>query len=169
MSTLQQFVNSLSTDQQFKLALQLAKLALPVWDAYAKKHSLKYHDSIVGLKHIVDQNILIDTINEVECFLTTDENERHNLHDAKLAKRLEQFNDPIVALQDWDWQLPREVEKVFYAVYNLLDAAFEYNMSPSDDDEIYVSINQAIDALETAGIMTTLEIQGILKEYHAIG
>jgi hypothetical protein len=73
-----------------------------------------------------------------------------------------QFDDPIIALQDTDWELPNEVQKTFYAVYNLIDTLMGKKKTVFEESSIYVSINQAIDALETSKTLTFDEINKIL-------
>ncbi|HEV7424358.1 MAG TPA: hypothetical protein VGO21_04175, partial [Candidatus Paceibacterota bacterium] len=75
-----------------------------------------------------------------------------------------QFDDPIVALQDTDWQLPDEVQKTFYAVYNLIDTLLVKEKTVFDESTIYVSINQAADALETSKTLTFYDINQILDD-----
>lgn len=75
-----------------------------------------------------------------------------------------QFRDPIVALQDLDWELPNEVERTFYAVHNLLDSLLGKEKTVVNEATIYVTINQAIEALESSNLLTEKEIREILYE-----
>ena len=152
--TLQQFCTNLPEDKRTQLAITLAKLTLPVWNNFADKHKLSYRDSIVGLKHPVDRNLLENSINEIEtsCFKTTN----------RLLELYNSFIDPIVALQDDDWVLPNPVQKTFYSVYNLLESVIGKEQAVSEDSVIYVSINQAVDALETSKTLTEDEIKKYL-------
>jgi len=156
--TLQEYVASLSKEQQFRLALKFIKKALPIWEQYASKNSLGYIDTVVGLSHNVDKNLLKDSVQRVEYLLDTP----HNQHNTTLFDLQEQFTDPIIALQDWDWELPDEVQKTFYAVYNLIEAFAGKEMSMFGEQTIYVSINQAIDAIVTAKIATFEELREML-------
>ncbi len=50
--TLQEYIDSLSKEKRFEIAIALAKLTLPIWDKYADKNDLTYRDTVVGLTHI---------------------------------------------------------------------------------------------------------------------
>ena len=64
--TLQNFCDSLPEDKKIQLAIRLAKLTMPIWNNYADKHKLSYRDSIVGLKHTIERNMLEETLKEIE-------------------------------------------------------------------------------------------------------
>jgi len=81
-----------------------------------------------------------------------------------LFKLRERFDDPIVALQDRDWKLPDEVQKTFYSVFNLLEACLGNLESSFGELTIYISINQAVDALDISKIVTPEEIKDMLYE-----
>src|SRR5689334_21744347 len=121
--TLQEFCNILKEEQKFKLAIILAKTALPIWKNFVEDSSLTYRDSVVGMTHNVPKNLLIDTVNEVEKYRAESKIERTFHKNSNLLKLRSYFDDPIVALQDADWELPKAVERIFYSVYNLLEAA----------------------------------------------
>ena len=73
--SLQKFIESLSDENQFRLAIKLARRALPIWDKFADKTELTYRDSVAGLKHSVDKNLLRDAVDSVENYL---KNKRSN-------------------------------------------------------------------------------------------
>jgi hypothetical protein len=75
-----------------------------------------------------------------------------------------QFSDPILALQDLDWELPYEVERTFYAVHNLLDSVLGKEKTVFNGTTIYVTINQAIDAIESSKLLSETEIKEMLYE-----
>ena len=103
---------NLNGAELFKLATKCCCLALPIWQTFADSHELTYRDTVVGLRHEVNKNLLYDSV--LLCQGAT-------LVKTQLKKLLDEFCDPIVALQDDDWELPEEVRFVFYAVYNLLE------------------------------------------------
>ena len=119
--TLQKYTNSLSKDRQFEVAIRLTKLTLPIWNNYVNTNPLTYRDTVVGLTHTVDKEILKDTIDAVEGYLNSTKIKKIIGGTSELKKIRRQFDDPIVALQDLDWELPYEVQTTFYAVYNLID------------------------------------------------
>ena len=152
--SLEKRVDDLPSEKRFKLAITLSKLTLKIWDKYSSTNELTYTDSVVGMNHIVDKDILKNTIFEIEKMTNANTN--------KIAKLKEDFSDPIVSLQDDDWELPYEVLHAFYSVNNLLDAFIGNEKTVFGESTIYVSINQAIDALETSKIISIDEIKTII-------
>src|SRR5688572_7266621 len=156
--TLQEFCNTLPKDRQIKLAINLTKQALPIWDKYADNNILSYRDTVVGLSHTVPKQLLSDTINEIENRFATQKFLRIIKDNSKLLKLYSYFDDPIVALQDSDWELPEQVKKTFYSVYNLIGSIIYKNITAIDESRLYVSINQVIDAIKTADILSENQI-----------
>jgi len=156
--TLQEFINTLPSNNQFNLAIKLSRLALPIWNNYADKNDLSYRDTVVGLNHLVDKDLLRKTINSVEKHVQI---KKFSL---ELSKLRSQFDDPIVALQDGDWDLSDEVKKTFYSVFNLLEHCLGKLYTIFGELTIYVSINQAVDALEKSKALTVDEIRTILED-----
>jgi hypothetical protein len=163
--TLKDHCNALSQARQFALAIRLCKLGLPIWERYAEKHALRYTDSVVALRHKVDKNLLADTLSDIETYISNCRPDANCIDNSLLSKRREQFSDPVVALQDDDWKLPYSVERIFYAVYNLLEAAYGSEPDESGEPTVYLSINQAIDGLETGSVLSITEIKNLLVEF----
>ena len=162
--TLEEHIENLQKDMQFDIAIRLTKLSLPIWDKYADKNELTYRDTVVGLHHSVDRALLKNTIDAVEKYISTNMINKVIIKNTDLLSLSRQFSDPIVALQDIDWELPNEVEKTFYAVHNLLDAALGKEMTAFNESTIYVTINQAIDALNNSKTLTEEEIRKVLYD-----
>ncbi len=162
--TLKEHIENLQKDMQFDIAISLTKLSLPIWDKYADKNELTYRDTVVGLHHSVDRALPKDTIDAVEKYISTNMINKVIIKNTDLLSLSRQFSDPIVALQDIDWELPNEVEKTFYAVHNLLDAALGKEMTAFNESTIYVTINQAIDALNNSKTLTEEEIRKVLYD-----
>ena len=162
--TLEEHIENLQKDMQFDIAIRLTKLSLPIWDKYADKNELTYRDTVVGLHHSVDRALLKNTIDAVEKYISTNMINKVIIKNTDLLSLSRQFSDPIVALQDIDWELPNEVEKTFYAVHNLLDAALGKEMTVFNESTIYVTINQAIDALNNSKTLTEEEIRKVLYD-----
>jgi hypothetical protein len=132
----------------YDLAFRLIDAALPIWKDYAfKKRRLTYRDTIAGLVHHVDRDLLENTLNS--CRSLTDAISEDSLKVAmsKLYRYETCFEDPIIAIQDSDWNLPEAVECVFYSVYNLLRSVLGKVESTFGESSLYVSINQASNAL----------------------
>lgn len=162
--TLEEHIDNLPINKQFDIAIRLTKLALPIWDKYAEKNELIYRDTVVGLHHSVDRTLLKNTIDAVEKYISTNIFNKIIIKNTDLLSLSRQFSDPIVAIQDIDWELPKEVERTFYAVHNLLDAALGKEMTVFNEATIYVTINQAIDALDNSKTMTEEEIRKVLYD-----
>ena len=162
--TLEEHIENLQKDMQFDIAIRLTKFSLPIWDKYADKNELTYRDTVVGLHHSVDRALLKNTIDAVEKYISTNMINKVIIKNTDLLSLSRQFSDPIVALQDIDWELPNEVEKTFYAVHNLLDAALGKEMTAFNESTIYVTINQAIDALNNSKTLTEEEIRKVLYD-----
>jgi len=161
--TLQKYIDSLPKEKQFVIAIQFVKLALPIWTNYADKNTLIYRDTVVGMMHAVDKKILKKSIKAIEAFLNINEDKIID-EKLKLRKLSNQFDDPIAALQDSDWEPPYEVQMIFYAVYNLIRFVLGKETTSFNESIIYVSINQAVDALETSKTMTFDELNKILND-----
>lgn len=161
--SLQEFCDSLSKKKQLELALLLAEKALPVWNKYVDQNKLVYRDSVVGLNHEVPNTLLTDTIKEIKKYISGIALLRFFKPKTNLMKLNSYFDDPLVALQDLDWEPPIPVEKIFYSVYNLLESVMGKHVTVSNERTIYVSINQAIEALVSGGVLTEFQIKEILN------
>jgi len=162
--TLQKGTESLPTEKQFELALQLAKHSLSIWKKFVVKHKLSYRDTIIGLNHFVDKNLLEGTLVAVEIYLAGIAIKKEFNDQDELLELYKQFEDPMVALQDDDWVLPNEVHKTFYAVYNLLHATLGIKKTNFKLNAVYFSINQFIDALISSGLLTLEEINLMIDQ-----
>ncbi len=153
------FLDTLPADKKLPTATHLLRLTLPIWNEYVSKNQkgLAYHDSVVGLAHTVDKNLLLDTLTEVEADTSPEQKTNFNMLSEK-------FLDPIVSLQDGDWELPDAVLKTFYSAYNVLNACMGMEDTVFGERTLYVAINQAIDALTTHKIMTFDEVNNLLYD-----
>ena len=156
--TLQEYVKGLSEDKRFKIAVELTKQALPIWDSYADKHKLTYRDPENGLSQHIDRHLLGNIIEAIETYLKSDSSEKTTNKEDQLEELSKQFDDPIVALEDAIWIVPKEIEILFFSVYNLMESIIGKEQNEIDETLIYTSINQAADAL----------IKNKLKTFHEI-
>src|SRR5258706_4102371 len=162
--TLQEFCDTLSENKQIELAVNLIKHILPVWDNYAQQNSLSYRDTVAGLTHSVPKQLLTAAMNEVEAYLAGPKLLRRLKRKDKLLKLYSYFSDPIIALHDTDWELPQAVEKTFYSVYNLTGSIVDKKKMVFDESAIYVSINQAIHAIQLSSVLSENQIQEIIYQ-----
>lgn len=156
MMNLKEIVTNLDEQTQYKMALIFTQKALVIWDNYANGKNMEYVDSVVGVNHTVDSSILDSTLQVIKSELKTPNSQAENIR-----KLLGEYTEPITALQDSDWELPNEVRLTFYSIKNLLTKISGQNTSSFNEPLLYVAINQAIDAIYTAKIMTTDEVKNI--------
>jgi hypothetical protein len=160
--TLQEYTDNLPNDQQFSLAIRLTKLVIPIWEKYADSNTTTYRDTVVGLTHSVNKNLLRKTVSSVEEYFGAIPLLKPIIRNTQLKFYKSEFREPIVALQDDDWKLPNEVLMAFYSIRNLLDLALGKDKTGFDESTIYVIVNQAIDALESSQSFSTEEIRDML-------
>jgi hypothetical protein len=155
---LKEYCCSLNENQLLKLAIKLCDKALFIWDDYASNHGLSYRDSVVGLSHTIRPQLLADAIGfcKMSSFYKL-------LHKGEFDKLFWEFREPIVAMQDLDWELPYPVERTFYAVNNLLGGHQE-KVTVFDELTYYVAVNQAVDALAENGTMEIEEIRKLIYD-----
>jgi hypothetical protein len=158
--TLKEFISALDSTMQFDLAITLIGAAMPAWENYTKTKELKYKDSVVGLHHRVEKDIISRTLKTVRMELS-----EPGIHKIEIEKLMKEFSDPIVAMQDGDWELPYEPERIFYSAYNLLKEIEGEEVSVLDEPRIYVAINQAMDAALSAKLMTDDSVQQLLQKF----
>jgi hypothetical protein len=109
--------------------LALCERALTRWQAFcASGVDLSYVESVCGTTQAVDPQLPVDAFWAVA-------SETAN---PTLAQR---YQEPLVALQDDDLELPDEIEYAFYAIYNLYR---KYMAHQSVDD--WLIVNQALAA-----------------------
>ena len=164
--SLKDLLSPLPKSKQLAIVIRLIKLALPVWDKYAEKNELVYRDSVVGLSHKVDINLPTYCIKVSEDYLKANWMQKiFTKNTNEILGVQHKFREPITALQDRDWELPYEVERIFYAVYNLICSLNGEDTTVFGESTVYVAINQAVDALSMAQVLDINEINEILKTW----
>ena len=156
---LEEYCKTLKKSELLGLAIKMCGHALPIWERYASLNRLEYRDSVTGVLHHVQKEILSMSIQFCKKeVLNTQQWEQafDNLN--------KEFADPNAAIQNFDWELPYSVEKVFQATFNLLRGLKE-PVNLFDEQTHYVSINQAADALQSSGLMGIDEIKEIISSY----
>jgi len=157
---IKRFISTLEESSQYDLALTLTNKTITIWDEYARTNKLEYVDTVVGMHHKVKKDILSRTLSTIKQELLNPKSQQN-----KIRQLREEFSDPIVAMQDLDWELSPPVELTFYATQNLLDKINGEETTIFDEPQIYVVINQAIDALSQSNLMIDTEIKELLKKY----
>ncbi len=118
---------ALSADDRREVHFELCAHALRRWNEYAAEIGrLSYSDSVVGVYHKVDL-----TLPRVAFASARAGSDESNVE--------ERYDEPIVAMQDFDLELPKEIEFAYYAVYNLF---MRYALHDKIDD--WLIVNQAL-------------------------
>jgi hypothetical protein len=158
--TLLEFIESLNERKQYELALEFCDKTIVTWNAYANTHSLEYTDTVVGTKQTVKSDILSRALSIVKNELDAPSSQTQQIEHIR-----QELSAPIVALQDLDWELPKPVEMCFYAIRNLLDRIDGQETTVFNEPQIFVVINQAIEALMLVSAITEAEIGAIFEKY----
>ncbi len=161
---LDEIVANLSRQHQLELAILFVEKTQGIWEAYTVSGTLDYTDTVVGMYHVVKPDLLSRSL---EIFRNEQKNPGTNAPAVKAL--LDEFADPIVAMQDDDWEMPDEVEKTFYATYNLLKKLDGEETTVFNESTIYLVMNQAIDALLTSGVMSLEEVNNLVAQYRKRG
>jgi hypothetical protein len=153
---LEEYCDSITKEELFKIAVKVCEAALPIWREYSANNELTYRDTVVGLHHNVDANLLQNSIS-----VCKNETFESAIGKSILIQLLKDFSDPIFALQNADWGLPNTVEEFFYAIYNLLNGL--RNRENHKGELIhYISVNQAAGALTESGLLSFEEIRRLI-------
>lgn len=162
--TLEHRVEALPDARRLAVALQLLHRALPLWDGHTQGQAVRYRDSVVGMEHRIAPDLLARTIDMV------DRHRRAPWFLQWLSLRIglmrlaAEFDDPLVSLQDLDMEWPEPVKLTFYAAHNLLEHLIKGGRTYNGHLLVYVSISQAVDALERGGIMKIHELDTLVSE-----
>jgi len=160
--TLIDLVNSLEKKIQIGLAIELIEIGLPIWEDYNSENQIEYTDSVVGVYHKIDKELirisikLLSKINKPNNILTK------KINGIKLKTLYDEIREPVVAKQDDDFEIPLEVELILYSTSNLIEYVHGKEKSAFSENLAYVSINQSIEAITRKGILETDEIKEIL-------
>lgn len=157
---LDSFVASLTETQRYRIAIDLIERLYPVWDEFAHNQSnLEYIDTVVGMEHSVDKDIVKRTVLLAKNWMDgrCDKMELELINDM--------YTDPIISLQDEDWEIDHTIELIFYSVYNLMRKVNGVEKSLFGEEQLYLVINQAADALLQSNSMTVDEINSLLSAY----
>lgn len=162
---LDEHIASLPSAQQWVIAYQMARAALPIWEAFAVDGELHYIDSVVGMSHTVAPDLLARALAAAEELVHMPERDMRAHAGGRMKEFQAEFLDPIVALQDMDWELPSPVQRCFYAVSNLVEVLSGQERSTFGEAMRYVVVNQALDAIHQARLLSDAEIHAILYQF----
>jgi hypothetical protein len=164
--TLSDLMQGLPEDRQLTLAAHFCRLGLPIWDDFASDAGARaYHDSVVGMHHVISETLLARALATAQAVLTQSDYSNTATGIDAIRSMKHEFIEPIVALQDGDWELPDAVKLIFYAHSNMVEHLSGYKVFLGGEAALYVSVNQAIDALETSGQMTMPALRLALQAF----
>jgi hypothetical protein len=158
--TLQEFIETLDEGQQNALALIFCEKTLAIWDAFSEVNSLEYTETVIGTHHTVSSDILARTVECIKAEMRLKGSQSEIINSLK-----SEFKDPVVALQDSDWELPKPVELSFFCFKNFLDRMDGQTTTVFNEPQIFVVINQAIEALMLFNAITEREIADIFEGF----
>lgn len=162
---LEKFVASLSRDEQHELGLRLVSSGLPLWDKYCEVAVLKYRDAVVGRHHVLKKEILSEALIAIDKYLYKNSISKWVVPSYHLVEQLDQFTYPVASIRNGEWQMPEEVECVFYATYNLLRAIVAKDQ-PAEYSYEAICISQAIHALLVSDTLNPYQLNEILAQYN---
>ncbi len=158
--SLQDFLSAIPEKNQHGLSIKFLTLGLPIWDSFSSaSKNLEYIDTVVGMHHKVSKDIIQRTMD-----IATKEINSPNSRNKELIELKEEFSDPLVSLQDLDWEIPESAQLIFYSAYNLVESLTGRKETYDGETMIYISINQSIDAITREKIKTFDDINNLLKE-----
>jgi len=139
----------LDADTKKKLHIKACQFSLHIWEKFAQQgKNLSYLDSVVSMRHTIDNNIPKRALKAVKM--------KQSNHE--ISKN---YREPIVALQDMDWQPPERIEFAYYSIYNLYQ---KYCQGIDVDD--WLIINQCIAAQSNDDCRTVLfDVLGQATQY----
>lgn len=123
---------ALSREAQIDALVLACEPALVSWTTWALRTKPEYVDTVVGMRHVVDIDLPARALEEVR--------RRHEAPDVLPTQK--DYVEPIVAMQDDDWEMSEQNEYAYYAIYNLHRFVFE----PQDTVTASLVLNQAISA-----------------------
>jgi len=161
---LKDFVNGLDENSQIELAIELIEIGLPIWENYNLENPIEYKDSVVGMNHKINKNLIKKSIKILKNI------NRHNnfivkkINEFKIINIQNEIREPVVARQDDDFEIPIEVELILFSTSNLINYVKGDRYNIQSENLVYVSINQSIDAIIKSGILTDEGVNKILMK-----
>ncbi len=161
---LTELVNSFEKKNQIELAIELIEIGLPIWKKHNSEKQIEYTDSVVGMYHKINKNLieksikLLKKINGKNSFLTD------KMNGIKIKSLHDEIREPVVAREDDDFEIPTEVELILYSTSNLIEYVMGKKANSLNENLAYISINQSIDAITKSGILSFEEIEIILEK-----
>lgn len=164
MST-SELLQHLDKKKQIELAINLIQIGLPIWTEYTSNNSIEYIDSVAGMHHKINTNLIPQLIDYVKEKLRSKSLFFKIYYKIRLKRLFHQFLEPKVALIDEDFELPRNMTLFFLSAYYLIEFIVEENQMSFFGNNIFDSVEYAIQAIQESNIMNGSEIENIVNEY----
>lgn len=175
---LDEFLQTLSNEAQLKIALRLTRLALPVWQQYFTENPGKLAEvnalvtdsnRVAGAYKEIGSDLPEKALVEMEKAYAAARSRSQRpatvmKEHVPLSPVLYTFLGPLTNKR-WDDTLPNSVRLVFTAVWNILTWLLYRERNDAGETHIYISVNQAADALMSEKLKSVDEINAILTEY----
>lgn len=164
--TLKEIVATLPELVQVELAIHFLEIGLPIWDNFVQKPTtdLTYYSFMVGMK-TVDSEIIKTSIELAKQWINPQSSDRQEQLNFTLEKLIANFNDHLLGMRDWELEMDRHPQLVFYAASNLLNYIHGEKITIHKESSVYVAISQTIDAILRVNLRSQNEIDAILKTY----
>ena len=133
---------ALNRDQKRIVHLALCRHALGAWSTYCLQHpGLAYVETVCGTHQTIDTSLPQRAFAAVES----------NVPDPSI---LTDYQEPMAALQDIDWEPPEHIEYAYYSIYNL------YHRYHGDNDiDDWLIVNQSLSSIKNIPrALETLEL-----------
>jgi hypothetical protein len=156
--SLEEQIACLEEPKRLQLAADLLELALPVWMNFTENPSSLFYYHALG-DGIVARNIIQRTINVAKDGVDSVDRKK------EIEKLFTEFIEPVLAIRDDYWILPEDVKLIVWAASNLVDKLAGESITRVGEDQLYLVINQEVDALTKANRITFDEVNVMIREY----
>jgi hypothetical protein len=154
---------SLERKIQIELAIEFIEIGLPIWANYNSEKRIEYTDSVVGVYHKIDKHLIEKSIKILKKINGRNNFVTDKINRIKIKSIYNEIREPVVAREDDDFDIPRNVELILFSTANLIEYVMGKNESLRSENLAYISINQSIDAISESGILNSDEINKILE------
>ena len=160
---LSELINSFEKKDRIEIAIELIEIGLPIWKNYNLQNRIEYTDSVVGMYHKINKNLIEKSIKLLKNINRQNNFMADKINELKIKSLHDEIREPVVAREDDDYEIPIEVELILYSTSNLIQYVMGKSYSWLNENLAYISINQSIDAITKSGILNSDEIRNIIE------
>lgn len=164
--TLEEIIASLPELAKVELAVHLLEIGLPIWEHFVQKPTteLTYYSFLIGME-TVDPNIIKRSTLIAKQWVSPQSSDAQEQLETTLKKLIANFEDHLLGMKDWELEMDRHPQLIFYAASNLLSYINGEEITIYKESSIYVAVNQTIDAILRTNLQSQNEIDAILRSY----